>query len=482
MKVIPIILSGGYGKRLWPLSRQSYPKQFLSLNSENTMFQETLLRLERLKSVEIDDPIIICNEEHRFLVAEQIKQIGKNAKAILLEPLGRNTAPAIAAVGHYIETLENKDRIMLVLPADHQINNIKEFDISISKAYSSASSGDLITFGVEPTEPHTGYGYIKKGSKHSEFDLYQVEEFVEKPDFNNAEKFLNSGQFLWNSGIFMFQVTTYLDTLKIFSPEIYNTTKMSIDKVEKDLDFMLINKEQFEKSPSDSIDYAVMEKAISEGITINVASLEADWSDLGSWKSLWENSPKDQNKNIIQGDVITEDSSSNLLYSKYGLIAAAGINDMIVVQTSDAVLVADKSKSENVSKIVDKLVSDNREEPVFHRKVTRPWGTFDSIDETDSFKVKRLTVNPGAKLSLQMHHQREEFWVVVAGKAKVTRGDDILTLNIGETVHIPIEMTHSLENPYEEPLIIIEVQIGSYLGEDDIVRFDDQYGRVKKDL
>jgi mannose-1-phosphate guanylyltransferase len=481
MKIIPIILTGGFGKRLWPLSRQSYPKQFLSLNSENTMFQETIIRLDKVTSVDVEQPIVICNQEHRFLVAEQIQQIGKDVGAILLEPLGRNTAPAVAAACHYIKTLDNNDNIILVLPADHQINDLHEFDLAISKAYSSASSGDLITFGVEPTEPHTGYGYIKKGSEHIDSDLHQVDEFVEKPDINKAEKFINSGAYLWNSGIFMFQVSTYLNALRDFSPEIYNMTKMAIDNMEQDHDFIRINEKFFGQSPSDSIDYAVMEKAISHNITINVASLDADWSDLGSWKSLWEKSSKDRNSNLIKGDVITEDSTSNLLYSKYGLIATAGIKDMIVVQTSDVVLVADKSKSESVSKIVDELLSRNREEPIFHRKVTRPWGTFDSIDETDSFKVKRLTVNPGAKLSLQMHHQREEFWVVVAGTASVTRGDDVLILKVGETIHIPIEMTHSLENPYDEPLIIIEVQIGSYLGEDDIVRFDDQYGRVKKD-
>jgi len=481
MKIIPIILTGGFGKRLWPLSRQSYPKQFLSLNSENTMFQETIIRLDKVTSVDVEQPIVICNQEHRFLVAEQIQQIGKDVGAILLEPLGRNTAPAVAAACHYIKTLDNNDNIILVLPADHQINDLHEFDLAISKAYSSASSGDLITFGVEPTEPHTGYGYIKKGSEHIDSDLHQVDEFVEKPDINKAEKFINSGAYLWNSGIFMFQVSTYLNALRDFSPEIYNMTKMAIDNMEQDYDFIRINEKFFGQSPSDSIDYAVMEKAISHNITINVASLDADWSDLGSWKSLWEKSSKDRNSNLIKGDVITEDSTSNLLYSKYGLIATAGIKDMIVVQTSDVVLVADKSKSESVSKIVDELLSRNREEPIFHRKVTRPWGTFDSIDETDSFKVKRLTVNPGAKLSLQMHHQREEFWVVVAGTASVTRGDDVLILKVGETIHIPIEMTHSLENPYDEPLIIIEVQIGSYLGEDDIVRFDDQYGRVKKD-
>jgi len=431
--------------------------------------------------VDVEQPIVICNQEHRFLVAEQIQQIGKDVGAILLEPLGRNTAPAVAAACHYIKTLDNNDNIILVLPADHQINDLHEFDLAISKAYSSASSGDLITFGVEPTEPHTGYGYIKKGSEHIDSDLHQVDEFVEKPDINKAEKFINSGAYLWNSGIFMFQVSTYLNALRDFSPEIYNMTKMAIDNMEQDYDFIRINEKFFGQSPSDSIDYAVMEKAISHNITINVASLDADWSDLGSWKSLWEKSSKDRNSNLIKGDVITEDSTSNLLYSKYGLIATAGIKDMIVVQTSDVVLVADKSKSESVSKIVDELLSRNREEPIFHRKVTRPWGTFDSIDETDSFKVKRLTVNPGAKLSLQMHHQREEFWVVVAGTASVTRGDDVLILKVGETIHIPIEMTHSLENPYDEPLIIIEVQIGSYLGEDDIVRFDDQYGRVKKD-
>ena len=481
MQIIPVILTGGFGKRLWPLSRQTYPKQFLSLTSEKSMLQETLMRLGKIKSLDLKDPVIICNQEHRFLIAEQAKDINLDYEAILLEPIGRNTAPAVAAVCHYIHKKSEEDEEMvLVLPADHRIGNVGVFDQALYTAYLAACHGDLITFGIEPSEPHTGYGYIKKGAPCSEVKLHKVEEFIEKPDIKTAEKFFESHNYLWNSGMFMFKTSAYLEALKIFSPKIFDTTKLSVEKLSEDFDFIRLDKKEFSKSPSDSIDYAVMEKAISEGIDINVVSLEADWSDLGSWESLWEKSVRDDNANVIKGDVVSEDTHSSYLYSEFGLLTTVGIKDTIVIQTSDAVLVADKKKSEDVSKIVDSLINNKREEPTFHRKVSRPWGTFDSIDESDHFKVKRLVVYPGAKLSVQMHHRREEFWVVVTGIAKVTRGEEVLTLGQGDTVHIPVRMKHALENPGDSLLEVIEVQIGDYLGEDDIVRFDDRYGRAEK--
>jgi len=478
MQIIPVILAGGSGKRLWPISRKSYPKQFFSLVSEKTMFQETLARLEKIKSVNLKRPIIICNTEHRFLVIEQINELDKKYQAILVEPIGRNTAPAVAAAAHYVKSIGDGEAVLLVLPADHELSNMKAFDSVLEKAFISASIGDLITFGIQPYESHTGYGYIKKGEFNGELNLHSVEKFVEKPDKKTAENFLESGNYLWNSGMFMFKASCYLETLKLLAPEIFDKTKLAVDNSLKNMDFIKLSESEFSQSPSDSIDYAVMEKAIDKGFKINVVSLNADWSDLGSWKSLWEVSELDANKNAIKGDVVLHKSNSNYLYSDFGMLAAVGVKDLIVVQTSDAVLIADKKESENVSKIVDMLTSASREEGVFHRKVKRPWGTFDSIDETDHFKVKRLTVNPGAKLSLQMHHQREEFWVVVTGTAKVTRGEEVFILEQSQTIHIPIGMRHSLENPNEIPLEIIEIQIGDYLGEDDIVRFDDKYGRA----
>ncbi len=478
MQIIPVILAGGSGKRLWPISRRSYPKQFLSLISEKTMFQETLARLETIKSVSLKRPVIVCNQDHRFLVIEQINELDVKYQAILVEPIGRNTAPAVAVAAHYIKSMGDDEVILLVLPADHQLSDMKAFDAVLETALHSASMGHLVTFGIEPREPHTGYGYIKKGEIQPELNLYTVDEFVEKPDQETAKDFLESGNYLWNSGMFMFKTSSYLEALKIFAPKILDKTKLAVDNSIKDMDFTKLSESEFAQSPSDSIDYAVMEKAINQGFKVNVISLDANWSDLGSWKSLWESSKLDSNHNVTKGDVVVYDSQSNYLYSESGLLATMGVKDVIVVQTSDAVLIADKKKSQNVSKIVDLLKNSSRQEVIFHRKVTRPWGTFDSIDESAHFKVKRLTVNPGAKLSLQMHHQREEFWVVVTGIAKVTRGEEVLTLQQSQTIHIPIGMKHSLENPGTIPLEIIEIQIGDYLGEDDIVRFDDRYGRL----
>ena len=480
MSIVPIILCGGFGKRLFPLSRKSYPKQFLSLYSKRSMFQETCLRLKNMDRVELTEPIVVCNDEHRFLVAEQAREINIKPKAIILEPVGRNTAPAIAAATQYLRKSNRHKSLLFVLPSDHKIEDNKEFENALEYALLAAEETDFVTFGIEPDSANTNYGYIKKGRFNSKTTSYEVEKFIEKPDKNNAKLFFESGDYYWNSGMFIFTSSSYESALKELAPEILKYSKQSFENAKVDSDFIRLDEKSFKQSPKDSIDYAVIEKLLSRGIRIDVIGLNANWSDMGSFEILWKNSELDKNKNSRKGDIFTHSTNSSYLYSDYGILATVGVNDLVVINTRDVVLVADKKQSEKISSIVDSLINKNREEAKFHRKVTRPWGTFDSIDESDGFKVKRLTVNSGAKLSLQMHHQREEFWVVVNGTARVTRDDEILTLSKGEMIHIPLGATHSLENPDDNLLEIIEVQIGDYLGEDDIVRFEDKYGRVEK--
>ena len=480
MRVIPVILCGGSGKRLWPLSRESYPKQFLPLTSKNTLFQETLTRFNELKNINFSKPIIISNDEHRFIIAEQIKQIGIEQEAIILEPIGRNTAPAIAAVTEYLFQNGSEEALLLILPSDHLIHDIESFGAAIENAINTSDKFDFTLFGIVPNGPNTNYGYIKKGQNSDESNYHIVEKFVEKPNHEDADKFYKSGNYLWNSGMFLFKNTAYADALEEYAPNIKKYASESVKKAKSDQDFFRLDKASFEQCTDISIDYAVMEKILSTKTDISAISLDAGWDDLGSFSSLWANSKLDEKKNSISGDVITESTASSFLYSESGLLAAVGVDDLIIINMSDAVLVASKSESEKIANIVKSLNENQREEAVFHRKVTRPWGTFDSTDEDEGFKVKRLTVNPKAKLSLQMHHKREEFWVVVNGTAKVTKGEDIILLDRGEYVHIPLGMTHSIENPSDQILEIIEVQMGDYLGEDDIVRFDDVYGRVEK--
>ena len=470
MQVIPVILSGGSGTRLWPLSRKEYPKQYLPLAGDNTMLQETILRLDGLDN--LADPIIVCNADHRFLVAEQCQQIGIKNPTILLEPVGRNTAPAIAAAA--LQSLKETDNaVLLVLSADHVIQDIDAFHEAINIASSQAQEGKLATFGIVPTDANTGYGYIKT-SKENYSGAYKVEEFVEKPDLQTARTYLEQGNYLWNSGMFMFKADTLIDELTNHSPEIVASVKTAVNNAEQDLDFIRLDKQAFESSPSDSIDYALMEKSDN----VVVVPLDAGWSDVGSWSALYDIGTKDANGNVIKGDVITQDTTNTYINANHHIVATIGVDGLIIVDTPDATFIATQDKAQEVKSIVESLQAKGRDEGVMHRKVFRPWGWYDSIESGKHFQVKRLHVNPGAKLSLQMHHKRAEHWVVVSGIATVTNGGQISTLNKGESTYIPLGVIHGLENQTNEPLEIIEVQSGAYLGEDDIVRFEDIYGRV----
>ena len=470
MKIIPIILSGGSGTRLWPLSRKQYPKQYLPLVSENTMLQETILRLDGLDN--LADPIIICNVDHRFLVAEQCQQINIKNPTILLEPIGRNTAPAIAAAALQ-SVKDSNDVVLLILSADHVIQDIEAFHKAIKIANNKAQDGRLVTFGIVPTDANTGYGYIKS-SKDNNGGAYQVEGFVEKPDLQTAQSYLEQGNYLWNSGMFMFQANTLINELAIHSPDIVKAVSNSIANATQDLDFIRLEEQAFTSSPSDSIDYALMEKSRN----VVVVPLDAGWNDIGSWSALYDIGTKDNNGNVIKGDVITQDTTNTYINANHHMVATIGVDNLIVVDTPDATFIATQDKAQEVKSIVAHLQSNNRGECSDHRKVYRPWGWYDSIECGKYFQVKRLHVNPGAKLSLQMHNQRAEHWVVVSGTATATNGEEILTLQKGESTYIPLCVTHALENRTNDPLEIIEVQSGTYLGEDDIVRFEDIYGRI----
>ena len=471
INIIPVILSGGSGTRLWPLSRKQYPKQYLPLVSDKTMLQETILRLDGLDN--LADPIIVCNADHRFLVAEQLQQINIKNPTILLEPIGRNTAPAVAAAAFQsIKQVDNA--LLLVLSADHVIQDTDAFHRAINIAAKQAQAGKLATFGIVPTDANTGYGYIKLSTDNVD-GAYKVEEFVEKPDLQTAQSYLKQGSYLWNSGMFMFQAKTLINELTIHSPEIVKSVNSSVDGATQDLDFIRLEKQAFESSPSDSIDYALMERSSN----VVVVPLNARWNDIGSWAALHDISVKDHNGNAIQGDVFTEETTNSYIHANHHIVATIGVQDLIIVDTPNATLIAHKDKSQEVKNIVEQLKQQDRAEQFYHRKVCRPWGWYDTIEVGKHFQVKRLYVNPGAKLSLQMHHKRAEHWVVVRGVATATNGEKILTLTEGESTYIPIGITHSLENKTSQPLEIIEVQSGTYLGEDDIVRFEDIYGRTK---
>ncbi len=471
MSIFPVILSGGSGTRLWPLSRKHYPKQLLNLTGgEYTMLQETLLRVSHL-----DSPIIVCNEDHRFMVAEQCQYVGVRPEAIILEPLARNTAPAIAlaALKAYSKC---EDAIIAVFPADHVISNQESFEQSLNKAIEAASSGELITFGIVPNSPETGYGYIKANkSQPSELDVLSVESFVEKPDLDTAQAYLASGEYFWNSGMFVFKASAYLAALQEFAPDMHQTCEKSMSLATEDLDFTRVDKDCFAASPDDSIDYAIMEKASN----VNVVPLDANWSDVGSWSSLWDIAEKDEDQNAHIGDVISIGSKNTLVHNTDKLVATIGLENVVIVDTKDALLVAHKDKVQSVKDIVGKLKAHNRSEPDIHREVHRPWGCYDSIDNGQRYQVKRITVKPGASLSLQMHHHRAEHWVVVSGTAIVQVGEQEQMVSENQSVYIPIGEKHRLTNPGKLSLELIEVQSGSYLGEDDIVRFEDVFGRVK---
>ena len=539
MNLIPVIMSGGSGSRLWPQSRSLYPKQFLPLVNEQTMLQNTLSRLDGLDSV--SSPLVIANEDHRFLVAEQIRQMGREASAIILEPVGRNTAPAVAlaalkALNHKgpVNVPDNtgtsaipggrtkaqsfsfdengEDPLLLVLAADHVIQDVQAFHQAIEAALPAARDGKLVTFGIVPTHPETGYGYIKalnhkgpvnvpdntgtsaihggrtkaqslsSGKQKETFvasclcgeKIMPVEQFVEKPDLETAQGYLASGDYYWNSGMFLFKASRYLEELKKFRPDILEACEKAIAVQNADLDFVRLDEAAFTACPDESIDYAVMEKT-ADAV---VVPLDAGWSDVGSWTSLADICEKDECGNSVQGDVLLQDTRNTYVRSEKKLIATVGVDDLVITESDDAILVAHKDRVQDVKKIVDQLKTENRSEAKLHRKVYRPWGAYDSIDMGDRFQVKRITVKPGAQLSLQMHHHRAEHWIVVKGTAVVTNGDQEILLTENQSTYIPIGVVHRLENPGKFDLELIEVQSGGYLAEDDIVRFEDTYGRA----
>lgn len=467
--ILPVIMAGGSGSRLWPLSRALYPKQFLKLNGSGTMLQNTVTRLDGLGCTE---PMLICNEEHRFIAAEQLRAIGELNHNIILEPAGRNTAPAIALAA-FTAISQGTDPVMLVLAADHVIQQPEAFRESVSKALPFAEQDKLVTFGIVPTGPETGYGYIERGATQG-IDGFDVARFVEKPDGNTAQKYVDSGKFYWNSGMFMFKASRYLEELEVHRPDIYKASEEAMKDLNSDLDFVRVNKEAFLSCPDESIDYAVMEKT-KHAV---VVPMDAGWSDVGSWSSLWDISDKDNSGNVHHGDVMSHNSNNNYVFAETGMVATVGIDDVVVVQTKDAVLVVKKDQVQDVKRIVEALKKDKRSEFQLHREVYRPWGKYDCIDNGSRYQVKRITVKPGEKLSIQMHHHRAEHWVVVSGTANVTIDDKTSMVTENESVYIPIGSVHTLENPGKIPLDLIEVQSGAYLGEDDIVRFEDWYGRA----
>ena len=470
MKILPVIMAGGSGTRLWPLSRSLYPKQFLSLVEDASLLQATLLRLDRL---ECSTPLIISNNEHRFIVAEQLRQAGFNDFDIILEPVGRNTAPAIAlAALHALK--DGDDPIMLVLAADHVIQNVDAFCSSVILAQTQAAQGKMVTFGIVPSRAETGYGYIRQGEAVAE-SVYKVDSFVEKPDQITAETYIRDGNYLWNSGMFMFKASAYLDELEKFRPDILSACKLAMASVSIDLDFIRLEEAVFTACPDDSVDYAVMEKT-NHSV---VVPMDAQWCDVGSWNSLWDISTKDGNGNVTYGDVIHYNSNNNYVYAESSLVTTIGADDLVIVQTKDALLIAKQNQVQDIKKVVDVLKRENRSEHISHREEYRPWGRYDSVDQGGRYQVKRITVKPGERLSTQMHYHRAEHWVVVAGTAKVTRGDEVFIVTENESMFIPVGVVHTLENPGKVPLEVIEIQSGTYLGSDDIVRFDDKYGRIK---
>ncbi len=474
--MIPVILSGGSGTRLWPLSRAGYPKQFLGLTEAQTLFQMTLARLAGLDGDRPVRPMVVCNEGHRFIVAEQLREKGLQAHAIVLEPAARNTAPAIAAAA-VTAMADGQDPLLLILAADHVIPDTAAFHDSVRAGVPAAEAGKLVTFGIVPTAPETGYGYIAVPSRldaAAPVAPVAVQAFVEKPDLQTAQGYLEGGRHLWNSGMFLFKASAYLQELERFAPAIAAAARAAVQDGKKDLDFVRLDAEAFAQSPEDSIDYAVMEKT-DKAV---VVPLRAGWSDVGAWNAVWQVSGKDAQGNAFRGDVVAHEVRNSHVHAEHRLVSVLGLQDVVVVETADAVLVASKSQVQDVKKIVDKLKAQGRSEASAHRKVYRPWGAYDSIDQGDRYQVKCITVNPGQKLSVQMHHHRAEHWIVVSGTAKVQIGDKEILLTENQSTYIPLGVVHALENPGKIPLELIEVQSGAYLGEDDIVRFSDRYGRV----
>jgi len=480
ISVTPVILCGGSGTRLWPLSRTGFPKQFLCLTGKESLFQQAGLRLANLGNADthVAAPLIVTGEDHRFLVSEQLREIGVEMGYALLEPVGRNTAPALTLAA--LAAMEGgADPVLVVMPADQTVMKADAFTLAMQQAVAEAAQGTIVIFGVKPDKPETGYGYIQidKSMRDQAKAVHLVQRFVEKPDSDTAQIYLNQGDYYWNAGMFVLKASVWLNVLEHFRPDIIQATQTAWVKRSADEKFVRPGKVEFAAIPSESVDYAAMEHCPGSSFPIKMVSLDAGWSDLGAWDAVWNVLPKDEAGNVHLGDVLTTDSRNTLVYATSRLVSLVGVESLIVVETPDAVMVADKSRSQDVKHIVTQLQKTKREEQTLHRKVHRPWGWYDSIDEGGRFKVKRIQVKPKASLSLQKHHHRAEHWIVVSGTAEITNGDKVLTLTENQSTYIPLGSVHRLANPGTIPLEIIEVQSGSYLGEDDIVRFEDNYGR-----
>ncbi|MCC4116772.1 mannose-1-phosphate guanylyltransferase/mannose-6-phosphate isomerase [Aromatoleum toluclasticum] len=480
MHLHPVILSGGSGTRLWPLSREQYPKQLLALIGDDTMLQQTATRLDGFAgSLPVAaEPIVVCNEEYRFITAEQLRATGRPAYRILLEPIGRNTAPALTLAALTVAR-ENGDGVLLVMPADHVVREPEAFHRAVAIGLEAAQGGAMVTFGIVPERAETGYGYIRSGSECGP-GVREVAAFVEKPDADTAAEYVASGAYLWNSGLFMVHASVWLDAIGHFNPAMLSACEASLDGAVRDIDFIRIGRDAFEACPSDSIDYAVMEKlagAPELGIAPCVVPMSVGWSDVGAWDALWSLAEKDCAGNAARGDVVFEGTTDSLVHATSRMVACVGLDGLVVVETPDVVMVAHRDRTQDVKKVVSRLKADKRSQVYAHRKIHRPWGCYDSVDDGQRFQVKHIEVKPGAALSLQMHHHRAEHWIVVRGTAKVTRGDETFLLTENQSTYIPLGVTHRLENPGKMMLEMIEVQSGSYLGEDDIVRFEDTYGR-----
>ncbi len=483
MLIQPVVLSGGSGTRLWPLSREKYPKQLLPLIGEDSLLQATVRRVEGIADCELAPPMVVCNEDYRFVIAEQLRLMGKPG-SIVLEPTGRNTAPALTLAA-LAASKHATDPILLVMPADHVIIDIAAFQRAVRQGAALADGGAVVTFGITPEAPETGYGYIQSGAAFTaqSESARLIARFVEKPDLATAQAYLKEGTYFWNSGLFMMRASVWLAAMGACRPDILAACQSAWTSGSADGDFIRVGKDAFAACPSDSIDYAVMERiakqvagaaALPPGVVI---PLTAGWSDVGAWDALWQVLPKDANGNVAQGDVLLQDCHDTLALSEGRLVACVGVSDLVVIETADAILVAHKDRTQDVKKIVDRLKQQGRSESSIHRKVFRPWGSYDGVDAGERFQVKRIVVKPGGILSLQMHHHRAEHWIVVSGTAKITKGEETFLLSENESTFIPLGTTHRLENPGRVPLEMIEVQSGSYLGEDDIVRFEDVYGR-----
>ena len=481
----PVVLSGGSGTRLWPLSREKYPKQLLSLIGDDSLLQATVRRVQDVQGAVLAPPMVVCNEEYRFVIAEQLRLLGQSV-SVVLEPFGRNTAPALTIAA--LTAIKNAaDPVLLVMPADHVITDVVAFQRVVSQGALLAAEGAVVTFGITPDAPETGFGYIQSGVAYgggTDAGACLIARFVEKPDLATAESYLADGSYLWNSGLFMMRASVWLSAMGVCRPDILAACQTAWEQGQTDGEFVRVGKEAFAQCPSDSIDYAVMERIASGAIQGSttlppgvVLPLSAGWSDVGAWDALWQVLPKDTSGNVTQGDVLLQDCQNTLALSEGRLIACVGVSDLVVVETADAILVSHKDKTQDVKKIVDALKKQGRSEGSIHRKVFRPWGSYDGVDAGERFQVKRIVVKPGGTLSLQMHHHRAEHWIVVSGTARVTCGDKTFLLSENQSTFIPLGTTHRLENPGRVALEMIEVQSGSYLGEDDIVRFEDVYGR-----